>query len=694
MKKFTKSALLIGAAFCSLTAAAQVGEIWQEAGGNETFLPIHRSGVATADFNSDGKMDVYVLGNGYCNYYQKPGLWNWQTTASLYYNNGDWTWTRDIIEIEPTGEFTAEVPDNPETEENEYVAPQEMYRFVPSRHGMCPMESPHMATFDYNNDGLVDIVQMGKMSTNDVMKYYETINTTQNSSGTIYGTALYKNNGDGTFAYVAEAALPALLLDKDNQLCTFYTAISAGDYDRDGFTDLLLNGRIVGAGEGEAERGVFLYRNINGTGHFENMLIAEVIGGAWTNETQEANPDDPENPTIIPGQPLPEGTFLPTSGNVYFVDFDNDGWLDIISHGWANNCQDTRHYKSGSITRLYKNMNGEKFKDITGGSEFYCARGAELGFCDLDGDGYLDMLNSGWGDNGIGWASYAFYNNGEGAELPYESSTDMSAAGLDVVETFHYYIRDFDADGNFDVWYDGQTDGAIYFGNGMESFEKSTFFPHIRSYGGMNGNGNIVDVDGNGIADRFTTGYNWIDDGVYNGTLVDGAGWCNASILWKNTTEGSIEAPEAPATVEATIDDNNNLTVTWTDVDDINCAYNIVVKADNGKVIANLPVDPETGFLRVTAGKHSLVRPGVQSYTFNNLPAGPSYTAGVQAVAMYSETASAITYAPAVDSGVESVVADENAPIEFFNLQGVRVEKAENGIFIRRQGSTTTTVVR
>lgn len=43
-------------------------------------------------------------------------------------------------------------------------------------------------------------------------------------------------------------------------------------------------------------------------------------------------------------------------------------------------------------------------------------------------------------------------------------------------------------------------------------------------------------------------------------------------------------------------------------------------------------------------------------------------------------------------TGVESTVADDNAPVEYFNLQGVKVANPENGIFIRKQGAKTTKV--
>lgn len=46
-------------------------------------------------------------------------------------------------------------------------------------------------------------------------------------------------------------------------------------------------------------------------------------------------------------------------------------------------------------------------------------------------------------------------------------------------------------------------------------------------------------------------------------------------------------------------------------------------------------------------------------------------------------------------AGVEDLVVsdDENAPVEYYNLQGIRVANPENGIFIRRQGSKATKVI-
>lgn len=44
-------------------------------------------------------------------------------------------------------------------------------------------------------------------------------------------------------------------------------------------------------------------------------------------------------------------------------------------------------------------------------------------------------------------------------------------------------------------------------------------------------------------------------------------------------------------------------------------------------------------------------------------------------------------------AGVENVVVDENAPIEYYNLNGIRVANPENGIYIRRQGNKVSKVL-
>lgn len=51
-----------------------------------------------------------------------------------------------------------------------------------------------------------------------------------------------------------------------------------------------------------------------------------------------------------------------------------------------------------------------------------------------------------------------------------------------------------------------------------------------------------------------------------------------------------------------------------------------------------------------------------------------------------------LTQDPGGETGVEEMVVETEAPVEYFNMQGMRVENPENGVFIRRQGNKATKV--
>ena len=52
-----------------------------------------------------------------------------------------------------------------------------------------------------------------------------------------------------------------------------------------------------------------------------------------------------------------------------------------------------------------------------------------------------------------------------------------------------------------------------------------------------------------------------------------------------------------------------------------------------------------------------------------------------------------VKYVPSDPTGIDDIEADNNAPVEYFNLQGVRVSNPENCLFIRRQGNKFTKVI-
>lgn len=80
-------------------------------------------------------------------------------------------------------------------------------------------------------------------------------------------------------------------------------------------------------------------------------------------------------------------------------------------------------------------------------------------------------------------------------------------------------------------------------------------------------------------------------------------------------------------------------------------------------------------------------------------PKGEKVTAGIinnEADPLLIQGIRVFTYSDpnAAGSGVADVeIADQNAPVEYYNLQGIRVANPENGMFIRRQGSKTEKVI-
>ena len=93
------------------------------------------------------------------------------------------------------------------------------------------------AWLDYDNDGYVDLYLVNSAAT----KVYQPSRP--------LSSALYRNNGDGTFGDVTEkAAVGAERL--------FGMGVAGGDYDNDGFTDLY----VIGYG-----RSILYHNNGNGT---------------------------------------------------------------------------------------------------------------------------------------------------------------------------------------------------------------------------------------------------------------------------------------------------------------------------------------------------------------------------------------------------------------------------------------------
>jgi hypothetical protein len=209
-------------------------------------------------------------------------------------------------------------------------------------------------------------------------------------------SALYKNNGDGTFTDVTErAGVGAEGL--------FGMGLAVGDYDNDGFPDLF----VLGYGK------CILYHN-NGDGTFSDATAKAGVGnvGKW-------------------------------GSSAAWFDYDNDGKLDLIIANYVDWSPENNFYCGskgpglrsychpdvyhGQSPRLYHNNGDGTFTDVSARSGLGQKPGNGLGVLTFD------YNNDGWQDIFIAndsMPNFLFHNNGDGTfrEVAYSAGV---AVGID-----------------------------------------------------------------------------------------------------------------------------------------------------------------------------------------------------------------------------------------------------------------------
>jgi hypothetical protein len=214
-----------------------------------------------------------------------------------------------------------------------------------------------VAMFDYDNDGLLDLFFVNGAALADPMPPGKQ----PDKSDPRYWDRLYRNNGNGTFTDVTEAA---------GVRGRFYgMGVAVGDYDNDGYPDLY----VTGFG------GNVLYHN-NGNGTFSDVTKKAGVGGrGW-------------------------------STSACFLDYDRDGRLDLIvtryldwdfslniwcgdqKPGYRSYCHPD-HFQPATHL-VFHNQGDGTFADVSKASGIGNAPGKGLGiaFNDFDRDGWPDVL--------------------------------------------------------------------------------------------------------------------------------------------------------------------------------------------------------------------------------------------------------------------------------------------------------------
>ncbi len=260
---------------------------------------------------------------------------------------------------------------------------------------------------DYDQDGLMDLYFVQSAAT-DIYKPPHPIRS-----------ALYHNNGDGTFTDVTEKAG----VGGEGH---YGQGVAVGDFDNDGYPDLY----VTGYG-----RAILYHNNGNGT---------------FTDVTAKAGVAD-------------EGGWSTSAG---WFDYDKDGWLDLVVTNyieWSpkNNlwCGERRpgyrsychpgNYK-GQRIKLYHNNHDGTFTDVSDASG--------VGKPEAKGMGVVlaDFNNDGWPDIAVAndsWPNFLFINKHNGT---FEDVSLVS--GLAASEDGRYEAgmgidaADVDGDGWMDVY--------------------------------------------------------------------------------------------------------------------------------------------------------------------------------------------------------------------------------------------------
>jgi enediyne biosynthesis protein E4 len=334
-------------------------------------------GVAIGDYNNDGWPDIFVSNYGKNRLYrnnhdgtfsdvaEQAGvqLGNWSTGATFGDYDGD---GRADLFVAGYVHYDMDHPPVPGSAAVAFTSCQ--FRGVPVMCGPRGLRGEHDHLFHNNGDGTFTDVS-AKAGVSDPNGYYGfgTVFADVNNDGKVdlavaddsTPNYLYINKGNGTFEDDSYAS--GFALNGDGRE-TAGMGLAVGDYRNNGLLDLLVTDF--------SDDYKVLYRN-DGDANFTDVSYQSGIA-------QDGIP------------------FLGWGAG--FIDFDNDGWKDIMMiNGHVYPQVDNYDWGTSFAQRplLYRNLMGRKFELVpavegTGLAEAFAGRGAAFG--DLFNDGKIDVV--------------------------------------------------------------------------------------------------------------------------------------------------------------------------------------------------------------------------------------------------------------------------------------------------------------
>jgi hypothetical protein len=431
------AALVFAATLAAQTPAIEFRDVAREAGLTDVFpnggdtskkyiIETTGSGVGFIDYDNDGYLDIFVVSG--------PGRSN-----RMYHNDGKGHFT-DVTKqlgLEHTGWGQAVCAGDYDNDGYTdlfvtYWGQNILYHNIEGKRFEDVTAKAHLtqervryntscAFLDYNNDGRLDLFVANYLKFDFASApkpgdnpycFYMQLPVNCGPRGLPFDrNILYRNNGDGTFSDVSEAA--GITKADEN----YALGVLVADFNHDGRPDIFVSGDVtpsllyVNRGDGTfSEEGLLRGVALNEDGHASSGM--GVCAGDYDNDGQFdifRNNFSDERETLYHNRHKGEFDDATTRAGISqntsyvgwgcgFADFDNDGWQDLLlvnGHVFpeVDQLKINIHYKERRI--VYRNLGNGTFADISEHAgaailEQRSSRGAAFG--DYDNDGAVEVV--------------------------------------------------------------------------------------------------------------------------------------------------------------------------------------------------------------------------------------------------------------------------------------------------------------
>ena len=289
---------------------------------------------------------------------------------------------------------------------------------------------------DIDNDGDYDMIMVGENKAED------------------YLSLLYINDGKGNFNKS----------NKNNLIGVSGGALSFADVNGDSFEDVLITGRNI-----EFKSSATLYMN-DRKGNF------------------------------IPKKGTPFTGI--NNGDVAFEDIDNDGDQDVLISGFNHDATGYEH--DGEVfSKLYENDGKGNFTELKNVSIEGIYSGSSINFGDINGDGFQDLLLTGKNSVHKG-SAYLYTNDGKGMFNKKENTNFQG------IKSGKGIFRDINNDGFLDVIISGFMDNLSTTVTKLYTNDGKGIFSELKNHQLENICGTVAfaDVDGDQKEELLITGIN------------------------------------------------------------------------------------------------------------------------------------------------------------------------------------------